>query len=208
MLSCTVRTSTSSSRPFDRHRTGRTSSGQGPSDFAFRTVGHRFAARSWARSKAFTRLRQAGHSNSTVGAPSGAMLFCTFRNSTSSSRPFDRLRTGRTSSGPGPSALALASLRASLRGARCGHLVPSFHSPSASESFASTPRVRRAAIQNSATSRKVPACVGTTGFGGPGTSHSARLRTIPDGNPGRSRRAGNFNSDRQARTAPRAGSPG
>ena len=57
-----------------------------------------------------------------MGPPSGATLFCALRTSTSSSRRR-----------PGPSALALASLRASLRGARCGHLVQSFHSPSASD---------------------------------------------------------------------------
>ena len=94
---------------------------------------HRYAAHSWVRSRAFTRLRRTSHFIFTVGAPSGAMLFCTVRTCTSTSLPFDRLRTGRTTSGPGPSDLALASLRASLRGARCGHLVPSFHSPSASE---------------------------------------------------------------------------
>ena len=69
-------------------------------------------------------LRFPVYFDSTVGAPSGAMPFCTFRTSASSSLRMQ-----------GPSDLALASLRASLRGARCGHLVPSFHSPAASESL-------------------------------------------------------------------------
>ena len=61
MLFCTVRNSTSSSLPFDRLRTGRTSSGQGPSDFALRVFLHRYAAHFWGRSKAFTRLQRASH---------------------------------------------------------------------------------------------------------------------------------------------------
>jgi hypothetical protein len=63
MRFCTVRASTTSSLRR-----------QGPSDFAVRAVGHRFTAHSWGESKGFTRLRRASHPDSTVGAPSGAML--------------------------------------------------------------------------------------------------------------------------------------
>ena len=61
----------------------------------------------WVPSRATIRTRRANHSNSVVGAPSGAMLSRTFRTSTSSSLPFDWLRTGRTSSGQRPSDCAL-----------------------------------------------------------------------------------------------------
>ena len=80
-----IQTPEPSSVSFNRLGTGRISSGQGPSDSAFRTVGHRYAVHFRVPSKTTTRTRRTNHSNSVVGAPSGAMLFCTFRNSTSSS---------------------------------------------------------------------------------------------------------------------------
>ena len=64
----------------------------------------------WVPSRATIRTRRANHSNSVVGAPSGAMLSRTFRTSTSSSLPFDGLGTGRTSFDQGPSHFALGAV--------------------------------------------------------------------------------------------------
>jgi hypothetical protein len=94
---------------------------------------HRHAAHSWSKSRAFTRQRRARHSTSTVGAPPGAMLFCTARTSISSSRPFDRLRTGRTSSGPGPCDLARDV--SDCCAVHAWGRTKGFHSPAASESL-------------------------------------------------------------------------
>ena len=118
-----IQTPEPSSVSFNRLGTGRISSGQGPSDSAFRTVGHRYAVHFRVPSKTTTRTRRTNHSNSVVGAPSGAMLFCTFRNSTSSS-----LRR------PGPSDFAVRTCRHRFA-ARSWTEVQSFHSPSASESL-------------------------------------------------------------------------